>query len=119
MKKIRITESQLKNNFNDSLEPLSEFEKGLLNGENIMNSADDNYIDNEELDYKSDDDYATNFIISKLTDAQEIMNDLIDYLQNSPYAIERGGESFKRHLSKATNICNEIEKFWDDEEAKD
>lgn len=101
-------------NFNDSLEPLSEFEKGLLNGENIMNSADDNYIDNEELDYKSDDDYATNFIISRLTDAQDIMSDLIDYLQNSPYAIERGGEKFKKYIEKANKIYNEMENFWDE-----
>ena len=119
MKKIHIKEGKLKENFNEDLEPMSDYEKRLMQGLDLINSDeyknakeitsfDDNSID-------SDDEYAKNYIISRLFDAQEIFTDLIDYLENSPYAIEKGGELFKRHLEKVTKINNEIEQFWDEQ----
>lgn len=118
MKKIHIKENDLKRNFNDNLEPMSDYEKELMQGLDLINSdeyknaqeitsLDDNSID-------SDDEYAKNYIIGRLFDAQEIFTDLIDYLENSQYAIEKGGEVFKRHLEKVNKINNEIEQFWDE-----
>ena len=63
----------------------------------------------------SDDEYAKNYIIGRLFDATEIMTDLIGYLKKSPYALEMGGEQFKKYLKKATKIQEEIDNFWDDE----
>ena len=99
-----------------------EFKKMIKNRANknsVMEEEDlidSNSIENQIID--SDDEYATNYIVGRLFDAKEIMTDLIDYLTNSPYALEKGGETFKKHLSKATNICNELENFWGDEETK-
>ena len=99
-----------------------EFKKMIKNRtkkDNVMEEEDlinSDSTENQIID--SDDEYATNYIVSRLFDAKEIMTDLIDYLTNSPYALENGGEKFKKHLSKATNICNELENFWDDGETK-
>ena len=84
-------------------------EIGIENSTENINSG----INNEQI-IDSDDEYAKNYIIGRIFDATEIMTDLVDYLENSPYALEKGGEKFKKHLSKATNIFNELEKFWDD-----
>lgn len=122
MKKIHISESKLKSTFNESNELKSDLEKELEMADEFMkqnNYNDQNYSEeNDDQTVDSDDEYATNYIVGRLFEAQEIMTDLIDYLTNSPYALEKGGEAFKKHLSKATNICNELENFWDNEETK-
>ena len=118
MKKIHIKESKLKENFNEDLEPMSDYEKELMQGLDLINS--DEYKNAEEMtsiddsSIDSDDEYAKNYIIGRLFDAQEIFTDLIDYLKNSPYAIEKGGDLFKKHLEKVTKINNEIEQFWNE-----
>lgn len=96
-------------------EEMSDYEKRLMQGLDLINS--DEYKNAEEItsfddSIDSDDEYAKNYIIGRLFDAQEIFTDLIDYLENSPYAIEKGGEAFKKHLEKAQKINNEIENFW-------
>ena len=118
MKKIHIKESKLKQNFNEELELMSDFEKRLNMGKDILDS--DEYknaeeitdIDDDAID--SDDEYSKNYIIGRLFEAQDILRDLIDYLKNSDYAMEKGGETFKRHLEKINKINDELEHFWDE-----
>lgn len=118
MKRIHIKESDLKGNFNDDLEPMSDYEKELMQGLELISSDDYKNakeitsIDDNSID--SDDEYAKNYIIGRLFDAQEIFIDLIDYLENSQYAIEKGGEVFKKYLDKVNRINNEIEQFWNE-----
>ena len=117
MKRIHIKENSLANNFNKDLEPMSDFEKDIKDGMDYMNS--DEYKNAEEVsdldsDIDQDDEYSKNFIIGRLFEAQQILMDLIDYLENSDYAIERGGELFKKHLEKVNRINNELEHFWDE-----
>jgi hypothetical protein len=115
MKKIHINEKKLNEIFNEDMNPKTEFELGLKKGQKMLDTGEYTTEAEEEI-IDPDEEYAINYITSRLVDAQDIFTDLIDYLQNSPYAIERGGDRFKQHLSKATKICDELEKFWDNEE---
>jgi hypothetical protein len=114
MKKIHIKESDLNNNFNNKLELMSNLEKRVNGIENNNEMQIDPSILDSELE-DDDDKYAKMFIAAKLADAQDILSELSDYLQHSDYAIEKGGEIFKRHLERTTNICNEIERFLDEQ----
>ena len=77
--------------------------------------TDADYSDLEDTEIiDSDDEYATNYIVGRLFDAKEILTDLIDYLENSPYALERGGEEFKKYLERAKKIQEALDNFWDD-----
>ena len=111
-------------NFNEDLEPMSDFEKELRqamedlksNGyTNKMENLDSNdYTNEEDAGIDLDDDFADKYMIGRLFDAQENIRDLIDFLENSDYALERGGEKFKKYIEKENKIYNEMENFWDE-----
>ena len=114
MKKVHINESGFKRNFNEDVEPMSSLEKILKGIEEYPKAdIDPSILDDDGLG-DDDDRYAKMFIAARLADAQDALLELSDYLENSDYAIERGGDLFKRYLEKATNIYNEIGRFWDE-----
>lgn len=121
MKKIYMNENSFKNIFNEELEPMSYLEKQFKdvdlskydgydpkNFQIITSNEDDT---EKEID---DDVNAKEIIKDKLVNAQEIIEGLIDYLTYSDYAIKKGGEIFKTHLTKATNIFNELKNFFEE-----
>lgn len=121
MKKIHISESKLKENFNEALEPMSDLEKEFKNFDSqqyndysaaqlIDNDDDDNIVMDGSI--PDDELEAKVFIKERLVEAQDIIEDLIDYLTNSDYAIQKGGDLFKAHLAKATDICNQLKNFF-------
>lgn len=130
MKKIHISEKKMKENFNESLEPMSHLEKivkkSKLNEDNDLDikkllSMEDDELDDDNDEFLVDDGttpddeaYAKRFIREKLVDAQEIIESLIDYLTYSNYAVQKGGDVFKAHLAKATNIFNELRNFFEE-----
>lgn len=128
MKKIHINESKLKENFNEDLKPMSYLEKivkkSRLNENMDFDIKQFTSMEDEELDKDDeilvddgttpdDEAYAKKFIKEKLVDAQETIESLIDYLTYSDYAVQKGGDVFKSHLNKATNIFNELKNFFE------
>lgn len=128
MKKIHINENKLKENFNEDLKPMSYLEKivkkSRLNENMDFNIKQFTSMEDEELDEDDeilvddgttpdDEAYAKKFIKGKLVDAQETIESLIDYLTYSDYAVQKGGDVFKSHLNKATNIFNELKNFFE------
>ena len=98
---------------------MGDFEKRLNLGADILDSEEyKNAIEMTDIDnndgINSDDEYSKNYIIGRLFEAQDILRELIDYLENSDYALENGGETFKRHLEKVNKINDELEHFWDE-----
>lgn len=85
-----------------------------LDNEYVNDGSLDNIDVDDEKIIDSDEEYAHNYIVGRLFEATEIMTDLTDYLENSPYAKENGGDTFKKHLVKANKILSEIESFWDE-----
>ena len=116
-KKIRMSEQQIINNFNDEGKPMSEFEKFMaqphddLKHDNFDSSSND--FDEEDLfDGEDEDDrYNTMFITSRLYEAMDALHALEDYLEESDYAKERGGEKFKGYVEKIKSICEQLEDF--------
>lgn len=128
MKKIHINESKLKENFDEDLKPMSYLEKIVKKSKLHENTNFDikqfTSMEDEELDEDDeilvddgttpdDEAYAKRFIKEKLVDAQETIESLIDYLTYSDYAVQKGGDVFKSHLNKATNIFNELKNFFE------
>lgn len=128
MKKIHINESKLKENFDEDLKPMSYLEKIVKKSKLHENTNFDikqfTSMKDEELDEDDeilvddgttpdDEAYAKRFIKEKLVDAQETIESLIDYLTYSDYAVQKGGDVFKSHLNKATNIFNELKNFFE------
>lgn len=128
MKKIHINENTLKENFNEELRPMSHLEKIVKKAKlnesmdfdiNKLTSMEDEELDEDDEilvdDGTTPDDeaYAKRFIREKLVDAQETIESLIDYLTYSDYAVQKGGDVFKSHLNKATNIFNELKNFFE------
>ena len=128
MKKIHINESKLKENFNEDLKPMSYLEKivkkSRLNENMDFDIKQFTSMEDEELDKDDeilvddgttpdDEAYAKKIIKEKLVDAQETIESLIDYLTYSDYAVQKGGDVFKSHLNKATNIFNELKNFFE------
>ena len=112
-KKMIRNKVKTNNTFEEGLKPEDDYVK--LDNEYVNDGSLDNIDVDDEKIIDSDEEYANNYIIGRLFDAKEIITELMDYLQNSPYAIERGGDKFKMHFSKAANIFNELENFLNDE----
>lgn len=130
MRKIHINENKLKENFDENLKPMSYLEKIVRKSKlhenvdfdiNKLTSMEDNELEEDENDEilvddgttPDDEAYAKRFIKEKLVDAQETIESLIDYLTYSDYAVQKGGDIFKSHLNKATNIFNELKNFFE------
>ncbi len=80
---------------------------------------EEDFFEPDECILDPDEEYARNYIIGRIVDATEIMTDLVDYLTNSPYVVENGGEKFKKELEKANKIQEALDNFWNDGETRE
>jgi hypothetical protein len=123
MKKIHIRESSLENNFNDDLEPMSEFEKMVKGAveRNKNKSPREKYLDlikDEEIPdnlfYKEglddNENEARHFILSAANEGILSFKNIKDYIEDNPY-VRGNPEKFKRQMDKIINIISGIDDF--------
>lgn len=123
MKKIHIRESSLENNFNDDLEPMSEFEKMVKGAveRNKNKSPREKYLDlikdeeiPDDLFYKEglddNENEARHFILSAANEGILSFKNIKDYIEDNPY-VRGNPEKFKRQMDKIINIISGIDDF--------
>ena len=117
MKKIHIKESSLKNNFNEDLEPISDYEKGVRDIDlSSMEVPDSFKVVNGEIvpndDYEEDDDEFNMYGIGAEDDVNE--NPMDSGLNGSDSNIGNG----EPELDTKPNQEEDLGFVDDDEEAK-
>jgi hypothetical protein len=125
MKKIHIRESSLENNFNEDLEPMSDFEKMVKGAidrynnktpfEKHKDSIKDIEIPNdlfykEELD--DDENAARQFILNAANEGILSFKNIKTFIEDNPY-VRGNPDKFKKQLEKIIKIIGGIDDFID------
>ena len=123
MKKIHIKESSLENNFNEDLEPMSDFEKRVKAAMEEYNnqSPREKYLDlikDEEIPdnlfYKEglddDENAARQFILNAANEGIISFKNIKEYIESNPY-VRGNPEKFKGNLEKIVKIIGGIDDF--------
>ena len=120
MKKIHINESKLKNNFNDDLEPMSDFERkmrarlaGFDEKEAYLNTIN-REEDSDNLFYSDDVDddlnEVNNYILSAANEGIISFKNIKDYIESNEY-IKDNKEKFQVYLDRISGIIDSIDNF--------
>lgn len=123
MKKIHIKESSLEKNFNDDLEPMSEFEKMIKAAQEEYDnqSPRERYLDlvkdeeiPDDLFYKEglddNENEARHFILSAANEGILSFKNIKDYIEDNPY-VRGNPDKFKKQMDKIINIISGIDDF--------
>jgi hypothetical protein len=125
MKKIHIKESSLENNFNEDLEPMSDFEKRVKTAieKYEAKSPRERYLDlikDEEIPdnlfYKEglddDENSARQFILNAANEGIISFKNIKEYIESNPY-VRGNPDKFKGYLEKIIRIISGIDDFID------
>ena len=124
MKKIHINESKLKENFNEDLEPMNDFDRTLsksLDGWNekdaYLKTLQQNNEIPDDLFFSYDNDDINNeinqYILTAANEGASAFKAIKHYIETNQY-IQDNPEKFKNCVEKIAELTDNINRFIDE-----